>query len=224
MSEDNYSLGQRVFHRIREDILAGKYKKNEELKEKTIGEELGVSRTPVREALRQLELEGLVTIIPNKGASVVGFSVEDIQDIYEIRSVLEGLCARRAAARITEEQIEEMEEILYLTDFHGQKGHTEQMVELDSRFHELLYEACASKVMEHALRDYHHYLERVRKVTLTSEKRSMESNEEHKQILEALKEHDSKKAEEYANRHILNTIKNIDSCGWDKIVNSPEQR
>lgn len=223
MSEDNHSLGQRVFHRIREDILSGKYKKNEELKEKTIGEELGVSRTPVREALRQLELEGLVTIIPNKGASVVGFSVEDIQDIYEIRSVLEGLCARRAATRITQEQIEELEEILYLTDFHSQKGHTEQMVELDSRFHELLYEACASKVMEHALRDYHHYLERVRKVTLTSEKRSMESNEEHKQILEALKEHDSKKAEEYANRHILNTIKNIDSCGWDKIVNSPEQ-
>lgn len=86
MSEDNHSLGQRVFHRIREDILAGKYKKNEELKEKTIGEELGVSRTPVREALRQLELEGLVTIIPNKGAYVVGLSVEDIQDIYEIRS------------------------------------------------------------------------------------------------------------------------------------------
>ena len=66
MSEDNNSLSSRVFHTIREDILAGKYHTNEELKEKTIGEELGVSRTPVREALRQLELEGLVTIIPNK--------------------------------------------------------------------------------------------------------------------------------------------------------------
>lgn len=222
MSEDNHSLGQRVFHRIREDILSGKYKKDEELKEKTIGEELGVSRTPVREALRQLELEGLVTIIPNKGAYVVGFSLEDIQDIYEIRSVLEGLCARRAAVRVNKEQLEELEEILYLTDFHAQKGHTEQMVELDSRFHELLYEACASKVLEHALRDYHHYLERVRKVTLASEKRSVESNNEHKEILEALKEHDAKKAEAYANRHILNTMKNINTCGWDKIVNSPE--
>ncbi len=223
MSEDNHSLGQRVFHRIREDILSGKYKKNEELKEKTIGEELGVSRTPVREALRQLELEGLVTIISNKGAYVVGFSVEDIQDIYEIRSVLEGLCARRAAVRVTKEQLEELEENLFLTEFHVEKGHAEQVVELDTRFHEILYEACQSKVLEHALRDYHHYLERVRKVTLASKKRSTESNNEHKQILEALKERDAKKAEAYANQHILNTIKNIDTCGWDKIVNSPEK-
>lgn len=221
MSEDNHSLGQRVFHRIREDILSGKYKKDEELKEKTIGEELGVSRTPVREALRQLELEGLVTIISNKGAYVVGLSVEDIRDIYEMRSVLEGLCARRAAVRATKEQLEELEEILYLTDFHLQKEHVEQTVELDTRFHEILYEACASKVLEHAMRDYHHYLESVRKVTLASQKRSIESNKEHKHILEALKERDAKKAEEYANQHILNTIKNIDSCGWEKIVNSP---
>ena len=66
MGEDNYSLSSRVFHTIRENILSGKYATDEELKEKNIGEELGVSRTPVREALRQLELEGLVTIIPNK--------------------------------------------------------------------------------------------------------------------------------------------------------------
>lgn len=224
MSEDNHSLGQRVFHRIREDILSGKYKKNEELKEKTLGEELGVSRTPVREALRQLELEGLVTIIPNKGAYVVGLSVMDIQDIYEMRSVLEGLCAKRAAVKATQEQLEELEEILYLTDFHVKKGHVEQIVELDTRFHEVLYEACASKILEHAMRDYHHYLQSVRKVTLASEKRSVESNNEHKQILDALKERDANKAEEYANRHILNTIKNIDSCGWDKIVNSTENK
>lgn len=74
MGEDNYSLSSRVFHTIRENILSGKYATDEELKEKNIGEELGVSRTPVREALRQLELEGLVTIIPNKGAYVVGIS------------------------------------------------------------------------------------------------------------------------------------------------------
>lgn len=218
MNVDNHSLGQKVFQIIREDILSGKYKKEEELKEKTIGEELGVSRTPVREALRQLELEGLVTIIPNKGAYVVGFSLQDIQDIYEIRSVLEGLCARRAAVRATSEQIEELEEILYLTEFHVKKGHMEQMVELDSKFHEILYEAGSSKVLEHALRDYHHYLERVRKVSLASPKRAAQSNEEHRRILEAIKERKEKKAEEAANTHIVNTIKNIDSYGWENII------
>ncbi|MEG1946317.1 MAG: GntR family transcriptional regulator [Lachnospiraceae bacterium] len=222
MNEENHSLGQQVFHKIREDILSGTYKKEEELKEKTIGEELGVSRTPVREALRQLELEGLVSIIPNKGAYVVGFTVEDIKDIYEIRTVLEGLCAKRAATRATQKQLEELEEILYLSEFHTQKGHIEQLVELDTRFHEILYEACASKVLEHALRDYHHYLERVRKVTLASEKRSVESNKEHKQILVAVKEQDEKKAEACATLHMINTIHNIDFYGWEEIVNYPK--
>ena len=88
-----HSLGGRVFQRIREDILKGKYKQNDELKEATLGKELGVSRTPVREALRQLELEGLVSIVPNRGAYVNGISKKDIWDIYYMRSTLEGLCA-----------------------------------------------------------------------------------------------------------------------------------
>ena len=134
MGEDNYSLSSRVFRTIRENILSGKYEPEEELKEKTIGEELGVSRTPVREALRQLELEGLVTIIPNKGAYVVGISQKDIRDIYEIRSRLEGLCAKWAAENITKEQLDELEENIYLSDFHVEKGNSEQVLELDNRF------------------------------------------------------------------------------------------
>ena len=76
----------------------------------TIGEELGVSRTPVREAFRQLELEGLIQIIPNKGAYVTGITEKDVKDIYMMRSLLEGLCARWATEHITPEQMDEMEE------------------------------------------------------------------------------------------------------------------
>ena len=79
MSHDNYSLSARVYNHIRDGILAGTFAKGDELKEKNIGDELGVSRTPVREALRQLELEGLVSIIPNKGAFVEGVSTDDIR-------------------------------------------------------------------------------------------------------------------------------------------------
>ena len=93
------------------------------------------------EALRQLELEGLVTIIPNKGAYVVGISQKDIKDIYEIRSRLEGLCAKWAAENITKEQLDELEENIFLSDFHATKGNAEQMVELDNKFHEILYTA-----------------------------------------------------------------------------------
>ena len=152
---DKYSLRGRVFHRLREDILSGKYQENEELREVTIGEELGVSRTPVREAFRQLELEGLIQIIPNKGAYVVGITDEDVRDIYIIRSRLEGLAARWATLPIAGEQLEELEENVYLAKFHAQKGHLEQMFDLDNRFHEIIYEACASKMLEHQLKDFY---------------------------------------------------------------------
>lgn len=122
MSHDNYSLSARVYNHIRDGILAGTFAKGDELKEKNIGDELGVSRTPVREALRQLELEGLVSIIPNKGAFVEGVSTDDIRDIYEIRALLEGLCARWAATRISDEMMAAMEENIYLTEFHEKRA------------------------------------------------------------------------------------------------------
>lgn len=218
MADDNYSLSSRVFHTIRENILSGKYVKDEELKEKTIGEELGVSRTPVREALRQLELEGLVTIIPNKGAYVVGISQKDLQDIYEIRCRLEGLCARWAAEHITKEQLDELEENIYLSDFHAVKENWEQIVELDSKFHEILYAASGSKEIRHVLSDFHHYVQRVRKITLADADRAKESNDEHRKIVEALKLHDLDMAEKLANQHVMNTIKNIDRVGWQNLL------
>lgn len=214
----NYSLSGRVFHKIRENILAGKYLQNEELREKTIADELGVSRTPVREALRQLELEGLVTIIPNKGASVVGISRKDIQDIYEIRSHLEGLCAKWAISNITAEQLDELDENIYLSEFHIEKQHFEQVLELDNKFHEVLYKASNSKMLDHVLSDFHHYVERVRKVTLSKPERAKKSIEEHKKIVEALRNQDESKAERLATEHIMNTIRNMDSVGWENLV------
>ena len=117
-TSDKYSLRGKVYDRIREDILNGVYKEHEELKEATLGKKMDVSRTPVREALRQLELEGLVEIVPNKGARVTGITKKDIEDIYQIRYLLEGLSARWATEHVTEELIDKMEETLYLTEFH----------------------------------------------------------------------------------------------------------
>lgn len=210
---DKYSLRGRVFNKIREDILSGVYQENEELKENTIGSELGVSRTPVREALRQLELEGLVTIVPNKGAYVTGITKKDIHDIYMIRSYLEGLCAKWACEHITEEQIEALEEILYLSEFHARRGHHEQLVELDNKFHDEIYKASGSKILDHVLSDFHHYVERIRKITLSRDQRATKSNAEHAAILDAIKKRDGDLAEALAHEHIINTIKNISDQG-----------
>lgn len=221
---DKYSLRGRVFHKLREDILSGKYEDYEELKEVAIGEELGVSRTPVREAFRQLELEGLIQIIPNKGAYVTGITEKDVKDIYMIRSLLEGLCARWATEHITEEQLEEMEENVYLAKFHAQKGHLEQLAELDNRFHDILYEACNSKILEHRLREFHQYVLRVRKKTLATTTRGVKSNEEHEQILEAIKAGNAELAEKLANQHMINAYENMVKSGLHEAYERKEEQ
>ena len=210
---DKYSLRGRVFHKLREDILNGKYKEHEELKEAAIGEELGVSRTPVREAFRQLELEGLIQIVPNKGAYVTGITSKDVKDIYMIRSSLEGMCARLATEHITKEQLEEIEENIYLASFHASKGHMEQMAELDNRFHHILYEACDSKMLQNLLKDFHQYVIRIRKQTLSTMERGMASNEEHRRIMEAIKAGNADEAEQLATLHMTNAYDNIVKSG-----------
>ena len=219
---DKYSLRGRVFQKLREDILNGRYQANDELKESAIGEELGVSRTPVREAFRQLELEGLIRIVPNKGAYVTGISTTDVADTMamvpemfdnEIRSLLEGLCARWATKRISTEQIDEMEEIILLSEFHLSKGHYEQLTELDNRFHQLLYDACESKILIHLLKNFHQYVQKERQQTLSDKERSSEAVAEHKSILEAMKAGDSQLAEQLADKHICNAYRNMVKCG-----------
>lgn len=209
--KEKYSLQGRVYYEIHEGILTGKYQKGEELREKTLGEAFGVSRTPVREALRQLELEGLVQMIPNKGAVVVGLSSKDIKDIYEIRSRLEGLCAKWATQNVTEEKLAELESNVELSEFHAAKGRYAQVVELDNEFHNQLYDMADSQMLYRTLAGFHHYLEILRKKTLSSKERVCESIQEHRAILEAIKRKDENQAEELASIHMVNAIQNIEA-------------
>lgn len=206
------SLRGKVFQKLREDILSGKYKDGEELREISIGEELGVSRTPVREALRQLELEGLVEIVPNKGAYVTGITSKDVMDIYKIRSTLEGLCARWATEHITEEQIEELEEIVMLSEFHLKKaseGKVQHVSELDGKFHKILYEASNSRILEHVLTDFHKYVQLARSMSVRNKDRAEKSIAEHRAILEAIKNKDKDLAEKLADEHIMKVMAHL---------------
>ena len=206
------SLGGRVFKRLREDILKGRYKQQDELREATIGKELGVSRTPVREALRQLELEGLVTIVPNKGAYVTGISQKDIWDIYQMRKYLEGMCARWAAEHITEDQLEELEETILLSEFQMKKENgynKEQVTGLDGRFHTILYEASGSRMLCHVLTDFHRYVQMARKSSINVKARAEKSIEEHKAILQAIRDRNPELAEQLAKEHIVHVMQNL---------------
>ena len=222
MAGTEKSLRGQVFDKIRSDILNGKYKRGEELVESSIGKELGISRTPVREAIRQLELEGLVQLVPNKGAFVTGISEKDVRDIYLIRARLEGLAARMAAKNITPELLDAMEETVVLSEYHAKKEHYEQVCEMDSKFHKLLYKASGSRILEHTLTDFHQYVQRVRMACIMKKRRMEKSNDEHDAILTAIREHDEEKAELVATRHISNTVENLKNYDLDSVLSKGE--
>ena len=159
MNIDEYlPLREVVFHTLRKAIIQGELQPGERLMEVSLANKLGVSRTPVREALRQLDLEGLVEIAPNRGAKVIGISRKDVEDIYHMRARLEGLAARKAAEQIKEEELAELEEVILLSEFHVKKPESKQMVRLDGRFHEIMYRASGSRMLEHVLTDFLNYV------------------------------------------------------------------
>ena len=139
---ENYKpLRDVVFEHLREAIIKGKLKPGERLMEMQLAEELGVSRTPVREAIRKLELEGLVIMIPRRGAYVADLSIKDVAETFEIRLALEALAASLAAERITPEECEEMDRLLERIGESIRQNDVKQTAALDEEFHNLLYQA-----------------------------------------------------------------------------------
>jgi DNA-binding GntR family transcriptional regulator len=206
---DQYSLRGRVFNHILEGILSGSYKAGDALVETRLAEEIGVSRTPVREAVRQLEREGLVTSVPNKGVFVNGISEEDVEDIYCIRSLTEGLAVRWAAERIDEEQRRQLEETAELMEYYTLKDNMEQVARLDARFHTLIYESCKSKVLRHILSTLMCYVHQARLGSLKVPQRAQQALKEHKAILDAILRGNGDEAEELMREHINNAMVNL---------------
>lgn len=215
----SYSLRGKVFYQLENDILNGKYKPGDSLIETKLSDELGVSRTPVREAIRQLELEGLVQTIPNKGAIVTGLSEKDIEDIYTIRMMIEGLAARWAAEKITEEELKELQETIELEEFYTNKNDTYNILRLDSKFHEIIFRASKSKPLMNTLTMFHHYLQRARNSSLGMTGRANEALQEHKAILRAIMENNPEKAESLTTEHIKNASLNLLKRGCADEVN-----
>ncbi len=208
-NNNSHSLTVKVFEEIEQAILSGVYSVGDQLVESKISLELGVSRTPVREALKQLELDGLVKTIPNRGTFVVGISTQDIIDIYTIRIAVEGISSQWAAERITDAQIKELETIVELQEFYSSKGDVLQLLQLDSKFHEIIYDISGSRILKHTLASFHNHLKRARESSLLSAGRTIEAVKEHRAIFEAIASKNSSKAKELTETHIMNARNNI---------------
>ncbi|MBU5450228.1 GntR family transcriptional regulator [Acetivibrio sp. MSJd-27] len=203
------SLGGKVFEAIEQAILGGTYAAGDSLTELGLSAELGVSRTPVREALRQLELEGLVQSVPNKGTVVVGISQKDIEDIYTIRMSIEGLACEWAAQKINGKELEKLKEIIELQEFYAQKNDVLQVWQLDRKFHETIYDASRSRPLKHTLTNFHNYIQKARELSFKSGGRTALSVKEHRDIYEAVAQHDGEKARVLTRQHIANARENF---------------
>lgn len=209
LDSDNSSLRIRVFNAIENAILDGEYKDGDSLNELKLSKELGVSRTPVREALMQLELEGLVKNIPNKGSVVVGVSQQDTRDIYEIRIRIEGLAARLCAEKITDEELKALEKIVDLQEFYLMKNDTEQIWKLDTDFHKIIYDASRSRPLRFMLSNFHNYIKKARDISVQTEGRAEKTVAEHRAILDAIVAGNGALAEELTAQHISNAEHNL---------------
>ena len=206
---DKHSLRWKVYHSLRHDILHGRYADGEFINETAIAKELGVSRTPVREAILQLEYEGLLHTVPNRGTFVNGIFEEELRDIYEIRLKIEGLVTKRATQKMTDEEMKEMQHILELMEFYFQKKDVEHFIIQDEQFHQLIYHISRSRTLKHILKDYHQYTERYRESSVMCTGRMQATLSEHKKIFEAMKNHDPNAAQIAMEEHVLNAYKNI---------------
>ncbi|MGF1470433.1 MAG: GntR family transcriptional regulator [Rubrobacteraceae bacterium] len=200
------SLG--VFERLRRLILEGEYGPEERLVEEQLAERLGVSRTPIRQALTMLEAEGLVEISPNRGATVCSFGIEDVWDIYDLRAVLEGHAARRAADRIGKRELERMRELA--TDmeravsepFADHEEEIRWLVARNQEFHGAILVASRNKRLERLMHRTVEIPLMFKAFFWYTPHERVISNHYHRQILNALQQGDADRAEIVMREHV----------------------
>lgn len=197
------SLADQVFERLENDIITGVYQRGEVLTELKLVEQLGVSRTPIREALRRLEQERLIKD-SGKGSVVLGITVEDLVDIMSIRSRIEGLAAYHATKNLTPEGAEELRQISELQDFYYEKKDVERLRQMDDRFHVAIYELSGRTVIRDTLQPLHRKTQRYRRNSISNPDRLAKSIQEHKGIFEAIISGNAELADELITKHIQN--------------------
>lgn len=195
-------LREVVVETLRQAIQNGTLQPGERLMEIPLAEELGVSRTPIREAIRKLELEGFVIMVPRRGAYVANITLKDITQVFELRSALEELAAGLAAERITEEEIETLERMLVEIGEHMENKDIDRVVAADVAFHEVLYKASRNDRLVEIVHNLREQTYRFRSFSMNQPGRLRKTWEEHRLLVEAIASHNESQARKLARMHM----------------------
>ena len=202
-------LSQKVYRALKTEIIKGSLKPGTKLSEGKIAKQMEVSRTPIREALRELAAEGFVKISPNQGVVVSNASVEDVQEVLQIRGVLEGLAARLATKMINEEEIKELEKYQKRMEYYTNEDDVLAFSEMDAEFHGLILNICGNNRLIQIRKNLSDQAHRYRIRSLSVPGRLKYSLKEHQEIVEALKRKNAEQADRLSQKHIENVLVNI---------------
>jgi DNA-binding GntR family transcriptional regulator len=200
-----HSLSADLFLRLREDILSERLHPGEKLSEQRVCETYKVSRTPVREALSRLAAEGLLEIIPNRGAFVLGFSRSDMDDMFALREIYELQAVRWAIGRITEERLTEIDEIMEFMEFYTMKRDTKKLMEINTNFHQLIYMASECRMLRHILSSYQIYIRHSRLTKAYSTEELPAILAEHRRVATAFRAESAEEGVRAMREHIENS-------------------
>lgn len=200
---NNYKpLREVVFDALRSAITSGALQPGERIMENQLAEQLRVSRTPVREAIRKLEQEGFVVMVPRRGTYIADISIRDINEVFEIRTALEVLAAGLAAERIAEEDLEKLERLLVEIGELIDIGDNEKLVEADCRFHDILYNSTHNKTLANIVSNLREKFTPFRAISYAYPGRAKPSLEEHRRLVEALAQRNAPLAQQVARKHM----------------------
>ena len=197
------SLADQVFEKLENDIIQGIYPKGEILTELKLVEQLGVSRTPIREALRRLEQERLITDA-GKGSRVLGITEDDLLDIMNIRERIEGLAAYYATINMTDEGRAELSHIVDLQEFYFNKNDPDHLRQVDDEFHDAICRLSKRTVITDTLIPLHRKTRRFRRIAMEDRERTAKTTQEHRDIYEAIMAGDALLAKKLTKAHIAN--------------------
>lgn len=202
------SLADQIFEKLEFDILSGQYQRGDILTEAKLSEQLGVSRTPIREALRRLSQERIIEDTP-KGSIVIGITEQDVKDIFKIRIPLEGMAVAECARHISSLEIKELGEVVELQEFYIDKNNVDGIRSMDSKFHEMIYRFSGSSVFYDILVSLHRKTHKFRKASVSDHHNAEVSLKEHREIFNAVADHNANLAEALAVMHIKNARERI---------------
>ena len=213
--EHHQTLRERILETIRDAILRGTLKPGERVSEPDLAERFGISRTPIREAFRQLESEGYLTVIPRKGAVVTALSEREVEEFYAIKSILEGYAARLAAKNLTEKDIDRLEAINERLEQLASENDVKTFFKIHNEFHELFIKASGNGKLFDLISQLVMKFNRSRTASLSLPGRMQISVEEHKKLLTAFRSRDCDAAD--------NLVKKTAALGGQILIQSLNQ-